>query len=332
VTAAATSRSEPVSADSPSPAVDAVDVRFAYPAALLKRARKQKPKRGGRQALDGVSLQVAPGESVALLGPNGSGKSTLLKILATMLRADSGTVRIFGESSPATVRQSLGVVFQSPGLDAQMTVAENLLDSARLYGMSKANARRAIDDALRHVELYERRHDRVKILSGGLARRADLCRALLHQPMLLLLDEPTTGLDPTARSSFLQLIEQRRDATDLTVLMTTHLTDEAERFDRVLLMHEGRIVANDTPANLQQRAGAARLTVHDAKWSPPDADRESWQRHAGGWRLIISDESADMQRRAAQLAEQRVAYTFAPPTLADVFELLTGASLDDQSA
>lgn len=312
------------------PAVDVRGVTFAYPRSLLKGVFGRGDSEA-RRALDGITLHIDAGASVAVLGPNGSGKSTLLKILATLLQPDSGTVAVFGAEDRPSIRQALGVVFQSPGLDRQMTVQENLADSARLYGLSSGDANDAIDATLKQVGLTDRRSDRVKSLSGGLARRADLCRALLHKPKLLLLDEPTTGLDPTARSSFLDLVEQRRQTTNLTVLMTTHLTEEAQQFDRVVLMHEGRIVADDAPADLQREAGAARLTVHDPGWQPPGDASDDWKRTGDGWRMTVSDGPEDLRRRAAQLAEQQVPFTLAPPTLDDVFEQLTGATLSEQT-
>jgi len=326
VSAAATVNADAGPDDACASAVEVAHLRFTYPQPMRTRMRTRRAAPRKRIALDGVSLRIAEGASVALLGPNGSGKSTLLRVLATMLRPDGGTVRVFGRTDRTSIRQSLGVVFQSPGLDAHMTVDENLIDSARLHGMTRSAAEQAIDDTAQHVGIADRRGDRVKTLSGGLARQADLCRALLHQPKLLLLDEPTTGLDPSARERFMQLVARRRAATNLTVLMTTHLTEEAARFDRVVMLHEGRIVASDTPGNLQQRAGAARLIVHDPNWSPPTDDRK-WQKHSDHWRLTFAEDAEDVQQLAARLAEQRVPFTLAPPTLADVFEQLTGASL-----
>ncbi len=301
-------------------AVSVVDVKLTYPA---RRRQTQ------RIALNGVSLEVQPGHSVALLGPNGSGKSTLMRVLCGLLPSDSGTVRVFGEQSPAARRRALGVVFQSDSLDPHLTVRENLRDQATLYGITATEARQRIDDTLDEAELTDRRDDLVKTLSLGLARRVDLCRALLHRPPLLLLDEPTVGLDPTARERFLAMIDQRRAADNLTVLMSTHLMDEADRQDRVILLHEGRIVADGSPAALRSNLGAMLVTVHDSTWQPP-ADAGSWQRAAGTWTMPLSDDVDVLRATAADLAEARVPYSVAPPTLADVFEHFTGTKLNSQ--
>ena len=328
VTASATA-ADPL--DAATPAVRVRDVSFQYPAHRARRRHLSDAKPAARRkALDQVNLTIAPGETVALLGPNGSGKSTLLKIIATLLKPDDGAVEIQGRADAARARRALGVVFQRPGLDALMTVRENLTDSARLYGLKNPVLRDAVERALGQAGLVDRQDDLVKTLSGGLARRADLCRALLHQPPIVLLDEPTTGLDPTARRAFLDLIDNQRAAANLTVLMTTHLTDEADRFDRVVFMHEGRIVADDTPANLRSAAGTSRLLVLDPQWKPLDDQGQIWQSRREGWLLKDADH-VDLPAVAMTFAARNVPFTVTPPTLADAFEKLTGAALHPES-
>lgn len=300
-------------------------VSLTYP------ARRRQP---ARAALDDVSLVIEPGQRVAMLGPNGSGKSTLLRIICGLLPSDGGRVGVFGKESPAERRGMLGVVFQSDSLDPHLTVQENLRDQAALYGIEGREARRRIDASLEAAGLADRRDDLVKTLSLGLARRVDLCRALLHQPPLLLLDEPTVGLDPTSREAFLTLIDEKRASENLTVLMSTHLMDEADRLDRVVLLHEGRLVADDSPAKLRSNLGAMLVTVHDSAWTPGDFGYEAgnWRRASGVWTLQLGDETEQLRVIAGELAAAGVAYSVGPPTLADVFEHFTGAKLYQQGS
>jgi ABC-2 type transport system ATP-binding protein len=226
----------------------------------------------------------------------------------------------------------LGVVFQHVALDPHMTVFENLRDQASLFGLSGSTARDRIDAELEAAGLGERRESPVKTLSGGLRRRVDLCRALLHHPRLLLLDEPTVGLDPLARASFLDEIERRRDDHHLTIVMSTHLIDEADRQDRVVLLHRGRIVADGPPAMLRHGLGERVLTVLEPGFAPPENDRAGWSSRRGGW-SYRSDEDADAASRlAADLAARGISFSIAPPTLADVFEQRTGAILEGDEA
>jgi ABC-2 type transport system ATP-binding protein len=295
------------------------DVRFTYP------ARARQP---ALAALHGVSLEIEQGAATALLGPNGSGKSTLMRIIAGLLRPSGGDVRVFGHADSVMSRPLLSVVFQSPGLDRHMTVQENLRDQAALYGLASDVAAERIEQELRRADLLDRRRSIVKTLSGGLVRRADLCRAMLHHPRLLLLDEPTVGLDPVARERFLHDLEQRRSEDGLSVLISTHLVDEADRCDRVALMHHGRVVAHDSPANLRRELGAWRITVMGGDAPPPLRDGIRWRRAGGGWLTDIGHDQADAAPIAAALAADGWAFTLAPPTLADVFQERTGTGLD----
>ena len=201
---------------------------------------------GEREALRGVSLTVERGEIFALLGPNGGGKTTLFKILSTLMRVAQGSVRVLGHDlrgEARRVRSSIGVVFQSPGLDPKLTVAENLVHHGHLYGLGGASLRARVTAVLADLDLTDRAGDLVETLSGGLARRTDLARGLLHGPELLLLDEPSTGLDPGGRRDFAQLLRALRDRGGVTVVLTTHYMEEAERADRVAVLHEGSLVA-----------------------------------------------------------------------------------------
>lgn len=214
---------------------------------------------GERLALDAVSFSVRKGEIFGLLGPNGGGKTTLFKILSTALRPTSGTARIAGtDVRNDAVRRRIGVVFQAPGLDQKLTVAENLLHQGHLYGLSGSALRSRIEAELSRFKLADRARERVEKLSGGLQRRVELAKALLHHPEVLLLDEPSTGLDPGARRD---LWDALRGLAGVTVLLTTHLLDEAERCDRLAILHKGKLVALGAPLDLRGEIGGDVVTV-----------------------------------------------------------------------
>lgn len=290
-----------------------------------------RSRHGDFHALRDVSLAVPIGQSVALLGPNGSGKSTFLRALCGMLRPDDGTIAVFDREDARANRSLLGVVFQSDSLDPHMTVEENLRDHAALHGIPRDEAAQRMHSTLAQAELVDRSGSLVKTLSRGLARRVDLCRALLHQPRILLLDEPTVGLDPSARAVFLTMLEQRRRSENLTVIMSTHLIDEANAQDRVVLLHEGRIVADDTPQSLRRGLGARLVTVHDPSWTPPSGAEQSWRRASDGWAFAVEDDPCAAAALASELAGSGVSYSIAPPTLADVFEQRTSKRLEQQA-
>jgi ABC-2 type transport system ATP-binding protein len=218
---------------------------------------------GARKALDGVSLSVAPGEIFALLGPNGGGKTTLFRILSTLLAPTSGTFRVAGCDPArrlAALRRSLGVVFQSPSLDRKLTVRENLLVQGALYGLGGAALAARSDELLRRFSVLDRAGDLVEVLSGGLARRVEIAKSLLHRPPVLLLDEPSTGLDPGARRDLIALLSDlAREGT--AVLLTTHLFDEAESAHRVGILDRGRLLACDAPAALKAKVGGDVITL-----------------------------------------------------------------------
>ena len=219
---------------------------------------------GERTALAGVSFDVRRGELFALLGPNGSGKTTLFRILATSLVPAGGTVRLLGADvvrQPHLARRVIGVVFQAPSLDRKLTAAENLRHQGRLYGLRGRALEARIAEALAGVGVGDRAGERVERLSGGLARRVELAKGMLHRPAVLLLDEPTTGLDPTARREFWAQLERMRRDTGATVVLTTHLMDEAERSDRVAILDAGRMVALGTPAALTAEIGGEIITL-----------------------------------------------------------------------
>jgi ABC-2 type transport system ATP-binding protein len=226
------------------------DLTFRYPP-----ASKTSPP---RTALDNVSFEIPEGDFFCILGPNGSGKSTLFKVLSTATLPPSGEVKYFGHDVGdrlRDVRSRLGVVFQNPALDKKLTVTENLTCHGRLYGMTKDAISSRSGELLGLLGLRDRSDDPVETLSGGLARRVELTKALLHGPSLLLLDEPTTGLDPTARSEVLGLLRGIQKRSGTTIVYTTHILEEAEESDGILIIDDGTVVASGTPAALRSDIG-----------------------------------------------------------------------------
>ena len=219
----------------------------------------------GRDALRNISFGVQQGEIFGLLGPNGGGKTTLFKILSTLLKPSSGSARIGGldvQSDPREIRRHLGIAFQSPSLDKKLTAEENLRHQGHLYGMRGTALKDRISEMLRRVNLEDRSRDLVETLSGGMCRRVELAKALLPRPKVLLLDEPSTGLDPGARRDLWTQLKTLRDERDVTVLLSTHLTEEAADCDRLVLLHEGEVVALGSPDQLTSEIGGDILTVH----------------------------------------------------------------------
>jgi ABC-2 type transport system ATP-binding protein len=213
---------------------------------------------GDRVALSNVSLEAKKGEIFGLLGPNGGGKSTLFRILSTMMAPASGSAVIAGydvERDPAAVRRSVGVVFQTQSLDKALTVEENLRAQGHLHGLSGADLRQRIESAMERLGVADRRKDLVETLSGGLRRRVEIAKALLHRPQVLLMDEASTGLDPAARRDLSRHVESLRASDGVTILLTTHILEEAGRCDRLVLLHQGSIVAQGTPAELRAHIG-----------------------------------------------------------------------------
>lgn len=213
---------------------------------------------GDRAALNGVSFEVRPAELFGLLGPNGSGKTTLFRILSTLMVPVAGRAVILGHNAAqdaSRLRREIGVVFQAQSIDVKLTAAENLMHQGHLYGLSGATLRKRIAEILGRVGLADRAKDKAETFSGGMQRRLELAKGLLHGPRVLLLDEPTTGLDPGARRDLWQYLRILRDEEHVTILVTTHLMEEAERCDRLVILSEGRVVALGTPAELKQEIG-----------------------------------------------------------------------------
>ncbi|HET9217047.1 MAG TPA: ABC transporter ATP-binding protein [Terriglobia bacterium] len=236
-------------------AVQATNLTFDYPA---------RGKAAARRALNGVSFDVRRGEIFALLGPNGGGKTTLFKILCTALSPTNGTAVIFGfdiQKQADEVRRRIGVVFQNPSLDKKLTVLENLRYHGQLYGLRGGELASRVSEMMERLAVADRARDLVETLSGGLARRVELAKGLLHRPELLILDEPSVGLDPGARHDLWLYLQRLREKEDVTILVTTHLIDEGDRSDRVLVLNEGTIVALDTPVRLKEQIGGDVISI-----------------------------------------------------------------------
>ena len=211
-----------------------------------------------RTALNGVSFNVRPAELFGLLGPNGSGKTTLFRILSTLMIPTGGRAIVMGcdaAQDAASLRRQIGVVFQAPSVDPKLTAYENLWHQGHLYGLRGSGLKKRVGEILARVGLADRARERVETFSGGMQRRIELAKGLLHHPGVLLLDEPTTGLDPGARRDLWQYLQILRDEERVSVLVTTHLMEEAERCDRLAIMNEGNLVALGTPAELKSEIG-----------------------------------------------------------------------------
>lgn len=223
-----------------------------------------------RTALNGVSFDVRPAELFGLLGPNGSGKTTLFRILSTLMIPTGGRAVILGcdaAQEASKLRRQIGVVFQAQSIDPKLTAYENLWHQGHLYGLSGGALKRRVEEILTRVGLADRAKERVETFSGGMQRRIELAKGLLHHPGVLLLDEPTTGLDPGARRDLWQYLQILRDEEHVSVLVTTHLMEEAERCDRLAIMNEGNLVALGTPAELKNEIGGDVILLdaaHDA--------------------------------------------------------------------
>lgn len=213
---------------------------------------------GERKALSDVSFQVDEAEIFSLLGPNGGGKTTLFRILSTLLLPTEGAARIFDldiGTDSSRVRQQIGIVFQNPSLDIKLTVRENLVHQGHLYGLHGGTLRSRIDEMMGRLKITDRASSLVETLSGGLRRRVELAKGMLHYPKLLILDEPSVGLDPGARHDLWQYLESLRDSEGVTILATTHLIDEGDRSDHVLILNQGLVVGSGTPRALKQQIG-----------------------------------------------------------------------------
>jgi len=292
-------------------------------------------------AVDHINFSIARGEIFGFLGPNGAGKTTTLSILSTLLKPTSGKAYVNGfdvESQQSEVRRSIGVVFQDPTLDEELTARENMDIHGRLYGMK--NRREKIDELLNLVELDKRKNQLVKQFSGGMKRRLEIARGLLHEPTILFLDEPTLGLDPQTRNHLWDYIRDLNQRKGVTIILTTHYMDEAEKLsNRIAIIDHGKIIALDTPKALKEQIGGSRIRIES-----PDTELVSQRLSALPWLTQLNAHNGFVDLNVQQ-AEKRIAevikalhdvtidsVALQTPTLEDVFLSYTGRTIREQEA
>jgi ABC-2 type transport system ATP-binding protein len=289
-------------------------------------------------ALDGLSLDIESRQIFGLLGPNGSGKSTLFRLISTLVPIQRGSIRVFGIDVDAErdgVREAIGVVFQSPSLDRKLTVRENLEYQAALYGLSRPVRNERIAELVERMGVADRMHDRCEKLSGGLKRRVELAKGLIHRPRLLLLDEPSTGLDPSARLELWQALVSLKNDWGTTVVLTTHWIEEADKCDRLAILDRGRLVAMDTPDLLRRETTETVLSILS---SDPIRTSEI-MRCQFGWdakvfdqpvRVVTQDSITSLAPLMDALGASALSITIGRPSLEDVFIRKTGKPFESR--
>jgi ABC-2 type transport system ATP-binding protein len=297
----------------------------------------------GFTAVDNVSFTIEIGEIFGLLGPNGAGKTTIISMLATLLRPTSGSALVNNfeiSSNEAGVRKSIGIVFQDPSLDEELTAYENMDFHGRLYRIPGTVRQQRIGDLLKLVELEERQHSLVKTFSGGMRRRLEIARGLLHEPKVLFLDEPTLGLDPQTRNHLWSYIEQLNKEKGITIILTTHYMDEADRLcDRVAIIDKGKIIALDTPEKLKEEIGGDLITIKSPEREKLYAkiNTLSWVNHVEPHDGSVTIKLENAERHVAELAQLSATNGIAidsisihKPTLEDVFLYFTGRTIREE--
>ena len=303
------------------------------------RVRGLVKRYGDVTAVAGIDLDVHAGEIFGFLGPNGAGKSTTIAILCTLVRASDGEASVAGidvTRRPDEVRSRIGLVFQDPSLDNQLTARENLLFHAMVYGVPRAARRERIDRALAMVDLADRGDALVMTFSGGMKRRLEVARGILHAPEVLFLDEPTQGLDPQTRARLWDHLREIRRTTGLTVFMTTHYMEEAEWCDRIAIIDHGRIVALGSPEELKSQVGGDVVVVQteDNPRALAEIGRLGVEAAADGesLRIDVPDGAAFVPRLITALSMPVRTVTVRRPSLDDVFLKLTGRAIREGDA
>jgi ABC-2 type transport system ATP-binding protein len=299
--------------------------------------RDLKKSFGEVEAVRGVSFAVAPGEVFGFLGPNGAGKTTTINMLCTLAKPTAGAAFVAGHDSVRErddVRRNIGLVFQDPTLDGYLTAAQNLRLHAELYGVESALVPARMRQVLEMVGLWERRDATVMTFSGGMRRRLEIARGLMHSPRVLFLDEPTIGLDPQTRSSIWRYIRELKETEEITIFMTTHYMDEAEFCDRIAIMDQGEIVALDTPEALKAEVGADRVRIQtedDAEAIAALAERFGIEAKVseGAVTFFVPSGEEFVPRLFAELGVAIRSVSVSRPTLDDVFMSYTGSTIRD---
>jgi ABC-2 type transport system ATP-binding protein len=295
---------------------------------------------GALTAVGGITFQVEDGEVFGFLGPNGAGKTTTINVLCTLMRPTAGKATVAGYdvvSQRNAVRQSIGLVFQDPSLDDQLTARENLLFHGHLYNVPGRDRAHRMEEVLRVVELWDRRDAVVRTFSGGMKRRLEIARGILHHPRVLFLDEPTLGLDPQTREHVWEYILELQRAHEITVFMTTHYMEEAEHCDRIAIIDQGKIVALDTPDALKRMVGVDIVTLQtedDERAAREIQERYSLhpQREDARIRLEVEAGAEFIPRLVRELGVSVKSVDLHRPTLDDVFLKLTGRAIREGNA
>ena len=295
---------------------------------------------GDVEAVRGVDSEVQRGETYGFLGPNGAGKSTTIKMLCTLVAPTGGSARVAGHDVVAErleVRRSIGLVFQDTTLDLYLTAEENLRFHAQLYGMPRGQIGGRIDEVLEVVDLADRRRSLVGAFSGGMKRRLEIARGLLHAPRVLFLDEPTIGLDPQTRASIWAYVGDLKRREDITIFLTTHYMDEAEHCDRIAIIDDGRILVVDTPAALKARVGKDRVRIATADDAAAIAELDHLfgleaSMAEGEVTFHVADGEEFVPRLFAEMDIAIRSVSVARPTLDDVFMSWTGRTIRDAEA
>ncbi len=298
------------------------------------------------RAVNEISFEVHESEIFGFLGPNGAGKTTTINILCTLLRPTGGSAQVNGydvSSRQSEVRSSIGIIFQDPSLDEELTAYENLRFHAMMYDISREDFKRRSEELMEMVDLTDKLRDQVRTYSGGMKRRLEIARGLLHRPRVLFLDEPTLGLDPQTRRHIWQYLRRLREQRQVTMFMTTHYMDEAENCNRIAIIDHGQIVAVDTPANLKERVGGDLITLRTS--DNENASERLKEAHGVEARtgpegqLIVETERGDQfipkiietfSDGANPIEVKSV--SLRQPTLEDVFIKLTGHAIREQEA
>jgi ABC-2 type transport system ATP-binding protein len=289
------------------------------------------------QAVRGVSFEVAPGEVFGFLGPNGAGKTTTINMLCTLTKPTAGAARVAGHDvvrERDDVRRNIGLVFQDPTLDGYMTGAQNLKLHAELYGLQRDMVGPRMQQVLEMVGLWERRNSTVGTYSGGMRRRLEIARGMMHSPRVLFLDEPTIGLDPQTRRSIWSYIRELKEREEITIFMTTHYMDEAEWCDRIAIMDNGEIVALDQPETLKAGVGKDRVTINtddDEAAIAALADRFGIEAMVAEGAVTFGVPGGEqfVPRLFAELRVPIKGVSVSRPTLDDVFMSYTGTTIRD---